>query len=104
MNEKQLNWDIYEKANEFSQRIVDEILKGLKDPTYNISGEARTVYEEINMFKWFEDKPLDLNESFYVKLISMQQYRHLLWKSTHQKTSIKKGNISKWEKVMGAMP
>ena len=105
MNKRELDFETYKKANTFAEEIVNEVLKGLNDPTYTISGEARAVYEELDMFKWFEDKPLgdDQNKSFYIRLISMQQYRHLSWKSKH-KRSDKKRNLSKWEKVMGAMP
>lgn len=104
MKKKEFNFDVYKDANRIAEDIVNEILKGLQNPTYTISGEARAVYEELEMFQWFEDHPLgeDKNKSFYIRLISMQQYRHLLWRMNH-KDSMKKKKLSKWEKVMGAI-
>ena len=104
MIKKDLDWDIFKEATAYSESIVNDIIRGLNDPTYVISGESKTVYEELDRFKWFEDKPLSdmCNKSFYIKLISMQQYRHLMWKLSH-KGKINKKELSKWEKVMGVV-
>jgi hypothetical protein len=103
MHNKELNWEVFKDATSCSEDIVDEILKGLNDPTHTISGEARSVYEELEMFRWLEAKPIndEKNKSFYIKLISMQQYRHMMWKLSHKK--VNKKTLSKWEKVMGVV-
>jgi len=105
MLEKAIDWELYREATADAEVIVDEILKGLNNPTYTISGEARVVYQELDMFRWFEDKPLTDtdNRSFYIRLISMQQYRHLSWKIRHKKDKKNDRKLSKWEKVMGAV-
>jgi len=103
MDKKEMDWDVYKNATSCSEDIVDEILRGLNDPTHTISGEARSVYEELDMFRWLESHPLndENNKSFYIKLISMQQYRHMKWKLSHKKAN--KNKLSKWEKVMGVV-
>ncbi|MAG27486.1 hypothetical protein CMI47_18285 [Candidatus Pacearchaeota archaeon] len=104
MNKKELDWGVFEEATSYAENIIEEILYGLNDPTHVISGESRAVYEELDTFKWFEDKPLtdQKNKSFYVKLISMQQYRHMMWKKSH-KNNCNKKTLSKWDKVMGTV-
>jgi len=103
MSKQELNYKMYSMANEMSIQIVDEILKGFKNPTHKILGEAKKAYEELDMFKWFDIKPLEDNEEFYIKLISMQQYKNLLWKSRHPEKKDDTQKISKWEKVIGSV-
>ena len=105
MNEKTLKLDTYKEANEYAENIISEILLGFKDPTHKISGEAKEIYEELNLFKWFEDTPLvggDGN-SFYVKLISTQRYKELMSKQEQEKDSEHVQKKSKWERVMGVV-
>tara|TARA_Y100000034_G_scaffold78720_1_gene94583 strand:+ start:405 stop:713 length:309 start_codon:yes stop_codon:yes gene_type:complete len=102
MNKEELQWDLYKEASEYAERVVKEILLGFKDPTYTISGDTKSVYEDLNLFNWFEDMPVDENDSFYVKFISMNRYKHLIWKKK-QPVGDKKESLSRWEKVMGAL-
>jgi hypothetical protein len=103
MSKEVLDCKIYSMANEISIQIVNDILKGFRSPTHKILGEAKKTYEELDMFKWFDIKPLEDNEEFYIKLISMQQYKNLLWKSKQPEKKDDSQKVSKWEKVMGSI-
>lgn len=89
------------KAMEESRKIVDEIIESYHNPHTSLSGEALTIWNELDEWDWLEEFPIGEEKShiIYRRMIAMTQFRHFRWAEEHPNT--KKRKLTKWEKVMG---
>jgi hypothetical protein len=91
-----LKLDAYEKAT----RIVEDIFVASTDPARSIRGESLKAYEELKIWDWFDNWPIDdaNNRNMYIKIVATELYRQMKLASDQPPRGPTK---TKWEYVMG---
>ena len=96
----ELDSQIRTQALQEASDIYEKITDAMKNPTISITGEAKTVYDEIIAWNMTDDFPFLENRGLYITMIAMTRYRHIRWAIEHPKKEKKKK--TKWQHVYGS--
>jgi hypothetical protein len=94
------NSDLKCQAMKRAIEIYEEIMAA-KTPKNAVTGEVLKIYEEFEEWEFLDNFPMseDKNRWLYIRMIALQQYRHMKWKRDHPSKQVEKK--SKWQVVHG---